>query len=103
MVFCAAQINREPEKRTNKRPQLADFRESGGIENDADVALLLYREDYYTTAEEWAATHPGQAYPQGVAEIQVAKNRQGASGERIRVYFREKSMTFENLSREAGQ
>jgi replicative DNA helicase len=69
-VICCAQLSRAVEQRTSKRPILSDLRDSGAIEQDADVVMFLYREDYY--AED----------PTGrcVAEVIVAKNRHGSQG-----------------------
>ena len=69
-VLVCAQINRNPEHRTDKRPQLADLRESGAIEADADVVILLHREDYYEKESPRA----------GEVDIIVAKNRNGQTG-----------------------
>jgi replicative DNA helicase len=68
-ICCACQLNRQVEGRQDKRPQLSDLRESGALEQDADLVLLLYRDDYYD-----ANCNPNQA------QILVAKNRQGTSG-----------------------
>ncbi len=72
-VLCCAQLSRGPESRsrTNKRPMLSDLRDSGAIEQDADIVLFLYREEYYKEPEE------GE---QSTAECIVAKNRHGATG-----------------------
>jgi replicative DNA helicase len=66
-VIAVSQLNRGPEQRTDKRPQLSDLRESGSIEQDADVVLLLHREDYYDKESPRA----------GEADIIVAKHRNG--------------------------
>lgn len=70
-VLAAAQLSREVEKRQDKRPMLSDLRESGNIENDADVVLLFYREDYYTGATN---------NPISKTEIGIAKHRGGKTG-----------------------
>ena len=72
-VICCAQLSRGPESRsrTDKRPMLSDLRDSGAIEQDADIVLFLYREEYYKEPEE------GE---QSTAECIVAKNRHGATG-----------------------
>ena len=72
-VLCCAQLSRGPESRsrTDKRPMLSDLRDSGAIEQDADIVLFLYREEYYKEPEE------GE---QSTAECIVAKNRHGATG-----------------------
>jgi len=69
-VIAVAQLNRDSEKRANARPGLADLRESGAIENDADVVILLYRDEYYNANTQ----------EPGVAEVIVGKNRDGETG-----------------------
>lgn len=69
-VLVLSQLNRSAETRTDKRPMLSDLRESGSIEQDADLVMLLYRDDYY---------NPGTEKP-GVCEINIAKHRAGATG-----------------------
>lgn len=69
-ILTLAQLNRAPDARADKRPVLADLRESGSIEQDADVVILLHRDDYYDKAPE----------KQGLAEIIIAKNRNGPTG-----------------------
>jgi replicative DNA helicase len=68
-VIAVAQLNRGPEQRTDKRPQLSDLRESGSLEQDADVVILLHREDYYDKESPRA----------GEADFIVAKHRNGAT------------------------
>ena len=68
-VICLSQLSRANEKRENKRPMLSDLRESGSIEQDADIILFLYRESYYDRDN-----------PSNAAECIVAKNRHGATG-----------------------
>ncbi len=70
-VICCAQLSRGPESRTDKRPMLSDLRDSGAIEQDADIVLFLYRDEYYKEPEE------GE---QSTAECIVAKNRHGSTG-----------------------
>lgn len=70
-VICCAQLSRGPESRTDKRPMLSDLRDSGAIEQDADIVLFLYRDEYYK--------EPGEG-EQSVAECIVAKNRHGSTG-----------------------
>ena len=69
-VIAISQLSREVEKREKKRPVLADLRESGAIEQDADMVLLLYRDDYYDESSSEA----------GLAEINIAKHRNGPTG-----------------------
>ncbi|MPM56917.1 Replicative DNA helicase [bioreactor metagenome] len=66
-VLCLSQLSRAPEGRTNKRPMLSDLRESGAIEQDADIVMFLFREDYY---EQESENH-------NVAECIISKNRHG--------------------------
>ena len=80
-VLACSQLNRLLETRQNHRPQLSDLRDSGSIEQDADVVMFIHREDMYVTPEEWAQTRPpSQPYPDGLAEIIVAKHRKGPTG-----------------------
>jgi replicative DNA helicase len=92
-VIGLSQLSRAVEQREDKRPQLSDLRESGSIEQDADIVLFIYREDYYLAARQPADDHPdfagwqeemGRVY--GLAEILVAKQRHGATG-KVRVRF----------------
>ena len=69
-VICLSQLSRANEKRDDKRPMLSDLRESGAIEQDADIVLFLYRDDYYNSDSE----------KRNVAECIVAKNRHGETG-----------------------
>jgi replicative DNA helicase len=99
-VIGVSQLSRAVEQREDKRPQLSDLRESGSIEQDADIVLFVYREEYYLKAhepkhpipgdsaevfsafEEWEAKHSQVA---GMAELIIAKNRHGGTGkERLR-------------------
>ena len=95
LVACS-QLNRQLENRPNSRPRLADLRDSGSIEQDADVVLFIHREDVYTTEEEWEQLHPGQEYPRNIAEIIVAKHRKGPTGS-IRLEFVDNLLRFESI------
>jgi len=91
-VLCLSQLNRSPEGREGHRPRLSDLRESGAIEQDADVVLMLHREDCYhrgESAEEYTPTH--------VAELIIAKQRNGPTGA-IKFQFDEATTRFHNLA-----
>lgn len=88
-VVVLSQLNRSPEEREGHRPRMSDLRESGSLEQDADVVLLLHREDYYHRGEEWEDTH--------VAEVIIAKQRNGPTGV-VQLTFNERITRFENLS-----
>jgi replicative DNA helicase len=92
-VMALSQLSRAVEQREDKRPQLSDLRESGSIEQDADIVIFIYREDYYLAAKQPADDHPDFAAWQeemarnyGKAEIIVAKQRHGSTG-KVRVKF----------------
>ena len=91
-VIALAQLNRAVETRTDKRPQLSDLRESGSIEQDADVVLFLNRPEYYgiKNFSDGSSTD-------GVAEVIVGKQRNGPTGE-IRLAFIKEYARFENLA-----
>jgi replicative DNA helicase len=85
-LIALSQLNRGVESREDKRPRMADLRESGAIEQDADIVLLLHRPEYYDANEQ-----------PGVAEVIVAKNRNGPTGT-IQLTFLNKITRFENLA-----
>ncbi len=90
-VVVLSQLNRSPEGREGHRPRMSDLRESGSIEQDADVVMLLHREDYYHRGQE-------DYEPNSTAELIIAKQRNGPTGT-VRFVFREKITRFENASR----
>jgi len=92
-IVALSQLNRGVETRDNKRPLLSDLRESGAIEQDADLVLLIYRDEYYNaeTTED-----------KGVAEIIIAKNRHGANG-KIRLHFDSNRTQFLDLDERHGE
>ncbi len=86
-VLALSQLNRSLEQRTDKRPQLSDLRESGAIEQDADVILFIYRDVIYNKDTETP----------NIAEVIIGKNRHGATGT-IETHFEGRYTRFENLS-----
>jgi len=91
-IICVSQLNRSPDARNDKRPMLSDLRESGAIEQDADLVLMIYRDDYY---------NPENSEEKGVAEVLVAKNRHGPT-DRVKLTFRGSYAKFDNLAREGS-
>jgi replicative DNA helicase len=87
-VIAISQLSRGVENRESHRPRLSDLRESGAIEQDADLVLLLYREEYYKPEKEEA---------RGKAEVIIAKQRNGPTGA-VHLAFRSRFMRFDNLA-----
>lgn len=97
-VIALSQLSRAVEARTDKRPQLSDLRESGSIEQDADVVVMIYREkSYYPTLDSWQRVHANKPYPENIAEIIVAKHRHGPTTE-FTMFFDEKRAKFADLA-----
>jgi replicative DNA helicase len=89
-VVVLSQLNRNPEGREGNRPRMSDLRESGSIEQDADVVMLLHRDDYYRRHDEDFA-------PTNTADLIIAKQRNGPTGS-IKLTFMEKTTRFENAA-----
>jgi len=92
-VVALSQLNRATEGRDGHRPRMSDLRESGSIEQDADVVMLLHREDYYKMSEP-------DFMPDNIAELIIAKQRNGPTGT-VKLTFFSKTTRFENLSAQA--
>jgi replicative DNA helicase len=85
-VVALSQLSRAPETRTEKRPQLSDLRESGGLEQDADIVMFIFREEEYKATDE----------NRGIAELIIGKQRNGPTGT-VRLAFIKEFTRFENL------
>jgi len=90
-IVALSQLNRAMEQRQDKRPMLSDLRESGALEQDADIVMFIYRDEYY---------HPESVETRGVAEVNVAKHRAGATG-MVRMTFLPEFTLFSDLGRDA--
>ena len=106
-VMALSQLSRAVEQREDKKPQLSDLRESGSIEQDADIVMFVYREEYYVAAqeprdpddpkmEEWRA-HMEKVF--GLAEVVIAKQRHGATG-KVKLKFEANITRFSDLADE---
>lgn len=89
-LICVSQLNRGPDARTDKHPLLSDLRESGAIEQDADVVLMLYRDEYYNKDSE----------EKGITDLDIAKHRNGPTG-RVKLTFMDRYAKFGNLAPES--
>ena len=88
-VLAVSQLSRASEQREDKRPHLSDLRDSGSLEQDADVVLLIYREDLAKKNSD----------NKNIAEIIIAKHRNGPTGE-IKLFFNQNKVSFENLTKQ---
>jgi replicative DNA helicase len=99
-VIACSQLSRAAESRANNVPMLSDLRESGSIEQDADVVMFIYREDKYVSREQWEKENASQSnrreYPAGITQVIVAKHRNGPTGT-IHLRFRDRIARFEDL------
>ena len=100
-VLAVSQLSRAVEHRPSHIPQLADLRESGSIEQDADVVMFIHREDLLYSVEEWNRQHDleEEPYPRGLADVLVAKHRNGPLGQ-IKLRFLSNLVKFDNLASE---
>ena len=87
-VIAVSQLSREVEKRESKRPQLADLRESGSIEQDADLVVFVYRDEYYDE----------NSNKKGEADLIIAKHRNGPTG-KVKLQFNQRYALFSNLTK----
>ena len=106
-IIALSQLSRETEKRAGSRPQLSDLRESGSIEQDADVVMFVFREEYYIERQKpsdvdlaaYAEWDEKMKMVQGRAEVMVAKNRHGRVTN-VGLSFQGDLTKFGNLARE---
>jgi replicative DNA helicase len=90
-VVALAQLNRGPDARPDKRPKISDLRESGSMEQDADMIFFIYRDEYYNPSSELA----------GIAELMIAKNRHGAT-KVVKLAYQPHYVSFQNLFQEGA-
>jgi replicative DNA helicase len=105
-ILALSQLSRQVENRDDKRPQLADLRESGSIEQDADVVLFIYREEYYLSrkeprpnTQEFFDWQQQMEKAEGIAEVIIGKQRHGPTGT-VALQFDASLTKFQNLANE---
>jgi replicative DNA helicase len=100
-ILALSQLSRAVEARPSHVPQLSDLRESGSIEQDADVVIFIHREDLNCSPEDWSRVHDieKEPYPRGIADIHIAKHRNGPLGQ-IKLRFLSRIAKFDNLEAE---
>jgi replicative DNA helicase len=97
-VIALSQLSRQVDWRASHLPQLSDLRESGSIEQDADIVIFVHREEaYYPNIEDWQNQFPDREYPREIADIIIAKHRNGPTGQ-IKLRFRHNLAKFENIT-----
>jgi replicative DNA helicase len=104
-IIAGSQLSRATEQRNTHIPMLSDLRESGSIEQDADVVLFIYREAMYVSRQDWEALHPDrirEPYPENLAQLIVAKHRNGPTG-LVEVKFTADYSKFEDFNVPAGE
>ena len=97
-IIALSQLNRRVEERESKKPMMSDLRESGAIEQDADIVTFLYREDYY--AQNNAKSSGEEIKETGLTEVIIAKHRNGATGT-VNLSFQKDFSRFTNISNRA--
>jgi replicative DNA helicase len=93
-VVALSQLSRGPEQRTDKRPMLSDLRESGSIEQDADIVMFLFRPEYYAPAEQ-------REELEGKSELIISKQRNGPTGV-VELFFQKAYTRFDSVSRDSS-
>jgi replicative DNA helicase len=94
-VLAVSQLSRAVELRISHKPQLSDLRDSGSIEQDADIVMFIHRDEKYYDEEEWGK-HSTEPYPRGIADVIIAKNRNGPTDD-VKLQFVAKTTKFKNL------